>query len=71
MLFSCCCARISRAWTPVCDCFQGNEYRCESHCLEKGIAKSELYYDHALVKRVIKRKIKSTPQIYPFFSFTH
>ncbi|CAO3624743.1 unnamed protein product [Cunninghamella echinulata] len=48
MLFSCCCARISRSWTPVCDCYQGNEYLCESECLEKSIANAELYYDHAL-----------------------
>lgn len=49
MLFSCCCARISRAWSPVCDCFQGNEYKCESSCLQKNIQKSELYYDNAMV----------------------
>ncbi|KAI9486961.1 MAG: Alpha/Beta hydrolase protein [Benjaminiella poitrasii] len=48
MLFSCCCARISRAWTPVCDCFKGNEYKCELSCLQKNIDQSELYYDHAL-----------------------
>ncbi|KAI8369575.1 Alpha/Beta hydrolase protein [Radiomyces spectabilis] len=48
MLFSCCCARISRAWTPVCDCYQGNEYLCESFCLEKKLTSTELYYDHAM-----------------------
>ncbi|KAI8098481.1 alpha/beta-hydrolase [Halteromyces radiatus] len=48
MLFSCCCARISRLWTPVCDCYQGNEYRCENSCIEKAILNEELYYDHAL-----------------------
>ncbi|KAG2198408.1 hypothetical protein INT47_008985 [Mucor saturninus] len=48
MLFSCCCARISRAWTPVCNCYQGNEYRCESKCLEKNISQTDLYYDNAL-----------------------
>ncbi|KAI7899281.1 Alpha/Beta hydrolase protein [Cokeromyces recurvatus] len=48
MLFSCCCARISRAWTPVCNCFKGNEYKCELSCLQKNIDQSELYYDHAL-----------------------
>jgi lipase ATG15 len=47
MLFSCCCARISRAWTPVCDCYQGNDYRCESKCLERSIQETELYYDLA------------------------
>ncbi|SAM04922.1 hypothetical protein [Absidia glauca] len=48
MLFSCCCARISRAWTPVCDCYQGNEYVCRSECLENSILDAEFYYDHAM-----------------------
>lgn len=48
MLFSCCCARISRAWSPVCDCYQGNDYKCESRCLQKNIQNTELYYDNAL-----------------------
>ncbi|EIE83739.1 hypothetical protein RO3G_08444 [Rhizopus delemar RA 99-880] len=47
-LFSCCCARISRAWTPVCDCYKNNDYICENSCLEKKISESELYYDNAL-----------------------
>ncbi|KAI9253967.1 Alpha/Beta hydrolase protein [Phascolomyces articulosus] len=47
-LFSCCCAYISRAWTPVCDCFQGNNYVCETSCLQDSITHSGLYYDHAL-----------------------
>ena len=48
MLFSCCCAYVSRAWTPVCDCYNGNTYQCENSCLEANILKTELYYDHAL-----------------------
>jgi putative lipase involved disintegration of autophagic bodies len=48
MLFSCCCARISRAWTPVCDCYKGNEYKCENSCLQRNIQESELYYDAAM-----------------------
>ncbi|KAG0167482.1 putative lipase atg15 [Apophysomyces sp. BC1021] len=48
MLFSCCCARISRAWKAVCDCYQGNEYICENSCLEENLLKTELYYDNAL-----------------------
>src|SRR5712671_6955249 len=23
ILFSCCCLRVSRTWTPVCDCYRG------------------------------------------------
>ncbi|KAI8149122.1 Alpha/Beta hydrolase protein [Fennellomyces sp. T-0311] len=48
MLFSCCCGRISRVWQPVCDCYEGNQYKCDSHCLETALLKHELYYDHAL-----------------------
>ncbi|CAO3610130.1 unnamed protein product [Cunninghamella blakesleeana] len=48
LLFSCCCGRISRAWTPVCNCYQGNEYECEESCVQNNILKEELYYDHAL-----------------------
>ncbi|KAI8333437.1 Alpha/Beta hydrolase protein [Chlamydoabsidia padenii] len=48
LLFSCCCGRISRAWTPVCDCYRDNEYICEEECLQNTIAKEDLYYDHAL-----------------------
>lgn len=58
MLFSCCCARISRAWTPVCNCFQGNEYKCESQCLQKSISQTELYYDNALVSFIKHMKHK-------------
>lgn len=52
MLFSCCCARISRAWSPVCDCYQANEYRCENKCLQNKISDAELYYDNAMVKNI-------------------
>jgi lipase ATG15 len=62
ILFSCCCARISRAWSPVCNCYQGNEYKCESSCLQKNIQKSELYYDNALniIEDVQKKYRNST-----------
>lgn len=49
MLFSCCCARVSRVWRPVCDCYQGQDYQCDERCVEDTILKEELYYDHALV----------------------
>ncbi|KAI8077894.1 Alpha/Beta hydrolase protein [Gilbertella persicaria] len=61
MLFSCCCARISRAWTPVCDCYEGNEYQCENSCLQKKIQKSEFYYDSALnIIQEIQDKYKNS-----------
>ncbi|KAI8888525.1 alpha/beta-hydrolase [Backusella circina FSU 941] len=48
LLFSCCCGRISRAWSPVCDCYIGNTYGCNSTCLEESTSKTEFYYDHAM-----------------------
>ncbi|SAL99157.1 hypothetical protein [Absidia glauca] len=48
LLFSCCCGRISRVWTPVCECYRGNDYICEEQCLQNTIQKEDLYYDHAL-----------------------
>ncbi|KAI8332654.1 Alpha/Beta hydrolase protein [Chlamydoabsidia padenii] len=48
MLFSCCCARVSVVWRPVCDCYQGQDYKCDGKCVESNILKEELYYDHAL-----------------------
>ncbi|ORY95716.1 Alpha/Beta hydrolase protein [Syncephalastrum racemosum] len=47
-LFSCCCGRISRAWTPVCDCFHENEYQCNLQCLYDNISHNELYYTLAM-----------------------
>ncbi|KAI9319165.1 Alpha/Beta hydrolase protein [Dichotomocladium elegans] len=32
----------------ICDCYQGNEYRCENKCLESNIKNRTYYYDHAL-----------------------
>ncbi|KAI7864839.1 Alpha/Beta hydrolase protein [Spinellus fusiger] len=48
MLFSCCCARVSRVWRSVCNCYRDNDYVCESDCLENNIKHSELYYDNAV-----------------------
>ncbi|KZT38814.1 alpha/beta-hydrolase [Sistotremastrum suecicum HHB10207 ss-3] len=46
LLHSCCCARISGAWRPVCDCYlgpgggrgDGYRYKCETQCLEDALA---------------------------------
>ncbi|KAI8072271.1 Alpha/Beta hydrolase protein [Gongronella butleri] len=48
LLFSCCCGRISRAWRPVCTCFQDSDSKCEESCVQNTIMNEELYYDHAL-----------------------
>ncbi|CAG8603810.1 4448_t:CDS:2, partial [Ambispora leptoticha] len=45
-LFSCCCARVGPTWTPVCDCFRGNN-RCDLRCVEKSVDEDDLYFDTA------------------------
>lgn len=57
MLFSCCCARISRAWRTVCDCYTGRDYQCDAHCLEDALLETELYYDHALVSNTKEAEV--------------
>ncbi|CAO3666491.1 unnamed protein product [Rhizopus stolonifer] len=48
VLFSCCCAMLSRFWTPVCDCYEGNEYICEERCLQRKLSDPDFYYIKAL-----------------------
>ncbi|TIC03918.1 alpha/beta-hydrolase [Wallemia mellicola] len=43
LLFSCCCARVSWTWTPVCDCYNGG-WQCHEECLETSIEKESVYY---------------------------
>ena len=43
LLFSCCCARVSWTWTPVCDCFQGKG-SCGQTCLERALVEKSFYY---------------------------
>ncbi|KAG2204097.1 hypothetical protein INT46_011109 [Mucor plumbeus] len=48
LLFSCCCGKVNRGWTAVCDCNDSkNQYQCDQQCLDKTISKAELYYDYA------------------------
>ncbi|KAL7747305.1 putative lipase atg15 [Sorochytrium milnesiophthora] len=42
-MFSCCCARVDRTWTPVCDCFAGNGV-CNSTCLAEAVHYEHSYY---------------------------
>ncbi|CAO3682500.1 unnamed protein product [Umbelopsis ramanniana] len=48
LLFSCCCARVSRAWRTVCDCYVGNTYQCNQTCLESSLLDEETYYSLAM-----------------------
>ncbi|EJF56304.1 alpha/beta-hydrolase [Dichomitus squalens LYAD-421 SS1] len=43
LLFSCCCARVSRTWSTVCGCYEG-EKRCDQGCLEKSLTEESLFY---------------------------
>ncbi|EEB07023.1 autophagy associated lipase Atg15 [Schizosaccharomyces japonicus yFS275] len=47
LLFSCCCARVSWAWTTVCDCYRGT-YTCSQTCLEDELQSDARYYSAAL-----------------------
>ncbi|TGZ83071.1 alpha/beta-hydrolase [Ascodesmis nigricans] len=48
LLFSCCCARVSYLWTPVCDCYSGTAYTCNSVCLRDALMDEDRYYRAAL-----------------------
>lgn len=48
LLFSCCCARVSYLWTPVCDCYTGKTYTCNQDCLERELYKKDRYYKAVL-----------------------
>ncbi|EJT96502.1 alpha/beta-hydrolase [Dacryopinax primogenitus] len=43
LLFSCCCARVGRTWTPVCDCFSGG-WKCDQTCLSDALREESLFY---------------------------
>ena len=47
LLFSCCCARVSYYWSPVCDCFLGAN-TCNVSCLEAEVQSNTYYYAAAL-----------------------
>ncbi|WBW71550.1 autophagy associated lysophospholipase Atg15 [Schizosaccharomyces osmophilus] len=47
LLFSCCCARVSWAWTTVCDCYKST-YTCRQTCLEDEIQSATRYYSASL-----------------------
>ncbi|KAG0641032.1 Alpha/Beta hydrolase protein [Tuber brumale] len=48
LFFSCCCARVSYWWKPVCDCFSGTAYTCDSVCLKDSLLAENRYYRAAL-----------------------
>jgi putative lipase involved disintegration of autophagic bodies len=49
LLFSCCCARVSRTWTPVCDCYRGGR-KCDEQCVEEALIEESLFYPTGVVR---------------------
>ena len=49
LLFSCCCARVSRTWTPVCDCHRGG-WKCDETCVEDALIEESLFYPTGVVR---------------------
>lgn len=45
--FSCCCGRVSRMWTPVCDCYLG-DHTCDEQCLDRELLREDRYYSQIL-----------------------
>lgn len=49
LLFSCCCARVSRTWSPVCDCYRGG-WKCNQECVEDALIDESLFYPTGVVR---------------------
>ncbi len=49
LLFSCCCARVSRTWTPVCNCYRGDG-KCDKTCVEDALIEESLFYPTGVVR---------------------
>ncbi|KAJ1672858.1 putative lipase atg15 [Spiromyces aspiralis] len=45
-LFSCCCARVDFSWSPVCDCYMGNNM-CNATCIDNSLNDDPDIYFHA------------------------
>lgn len=47
LFFSCCCARVTRMWSTVCDCYMGDG-QCDELCLERELLREDRYYRELL-----------------------
>lgn len=52
LLFSCCCAHVSRTWTPVCDCYRGS-WKCDEQCVEDALIDESLFYPTGVVRPLL------------------
>ena len=46
LLFSCCCARVSPSWKPVCGCYRDHQ-TCDAVCIGRTLMERSLYYPAA------------------------
>ena len=46
LLFSCCCARVSSSWAPVCGCYRDHQ-TCDAVCIGRTLMERSLYYPAA------------------------
>lgn len=47
LFFSCCCARVSTSWTPVCGCYDDAARSCDAQCVSRALIEHSLYYPAA------------------------
>ena len=47
--FSCCCACVSRTWTPVCDCYRSG-WKCDGACVSDALIEESLFYPAGVVR---------------------
>ena len=47
LFFSCCCARVTSSWTPVCGCYDDARRKCDSSCVSRALIERSLYYPAA------------------------
>lgn len=53
LMFSCCCGRVDRSWSPVCGCYAGGgglsgERICRRECLGEAVRSRDTYYAQAV-----------------------
>lgn len=46
LLFSCCCARVDKDWSPVCGCYRESN-QCDVSCVSRALLEKSLYYPAA------------------------
>ena len=54
LLFSCCCARVGVSWSPVCDCFAGDDTKCDQTCVDDSLVNDSLYYTIGIVRTFLE-----------------